>query len=119
MSLLTLNPVSTPRNRVYRRAEQYFDINTPGARTSSAIFLPSPNATTLTINNQSAKDKAAQDKRLVKGGLKKILSTRKRSFIKWWLKHLDALIPNGTKKEKSYQSNIKHEAFRDYELQDG
>jgi hypothetical protein len=43
LSTLRLSPsLRTPRQRVYGRAEQYFDITTPGARLSGTQFLPSP-----------------------------------------------------------------------------
>ena len=45
MSLSTLrsSPAPrTPRERIYSRADQYFDITIPGARSSGTQFLPSP-----------------------------------------------------------------------------
>jgi hypothetical protein len=43
LSTLRLSPAPrTPRERIYGRAEQYFDITAPGARSSSTQFLPSP-----------------------------------------------------------------------------
>jgi hypothetical protein len=45
MSLSTLHSSlspRTPRQRVYGRAEQYFNITIPGARASDTQFLPSP-----------------------------------------------------------------------------
>ena len=63
MSLSTLrsSPAPrTPRQRVYGRAEQYFDITAPGARFSGTQFLPSP-ITEDPTNNWSAKDEAAWD----------------------------------------------------------
>ena len=80
MSLSTLRSSPTPhtpRQRVYGRAEQYFDITTPGAYSSGTQFLPSP-VTKEPTNNQSAEDKAAWDQRLAKEGSKKILTARKR-----------------------------------------
>jgi hypothetical protein len=84
MSLLTLrsSPAPhTPRERTYSRADQYFDITTPGARSSGTQFLPSP-ITEEPTNNWSAKDEAAWDQRLATGGSKKILTTRKRMDIR-------------------------------------
>jgi hypothetical protein len=83
MSLFTLRLVSTPRERVYRRAKQYFDISTLGARTHKAIFLPSPAKNPSLVDNWFAKDEAAFDKRLQEKGLKKILITKKRFDIKY------------------------------------
>jgi hypothetical protein len=102
MSLSTLRPVSTPRERVYGRAKQYFDISTPGARTHGAIFLPSPAKNPSLVDNWSAKDEAAFDKRLQEKGSKKILTARKRFDIKYWLENPTALIPNSTKVERRY-----------------
>ena len=45
MSLSTLRSSlapRTPRERIYGRVEQYFDITILGARSSSTQFLPSP-----------------------------------------------------------------------------
>ncbi|KAH8742651.1 hypothetical protein F5882DRAFT_472093 [Hyaloscypha sp. PMI_1271] len=84
MSLSTLrsSPAPrTPRERVYGRAEQYFDITALGARSSGTQFLPCP-ITEEPTNNWSAEDEAT-----------------------------------GTKVEKRYQANIKHESQL-YELQD-
>ena len=119
MSLLTLRSSPsprTPRERVYRRAEQYFDITTPGAHSSGTQLLPSP-ITKEPTNNQSAKDEAAWDQRLTKGGSKKILTTRKRIDIRQQLQNPDTSLPSRTKAEKRYQANIKHESQL-YELQD-
>jgi hypothetical protein len=118
LSTLRLSPIPrTPRQRVYGRAEQYFDITAPGARSSGTQFLPSPIADEPT-NNWTAEVEAAWDKRLGEGGSKKILTTKKRMDIRWWLQHPTAPLPNGSKAEKRYQANIKHEALL-YELQDG
>jgi hypothetical protein len=84
MSLSTLRSSPsprTPRQRVYGRAEQYFDITATGACSSGTRFLPSPVADDPT-DNWSAEDKAAWDKRLAKGGSKKILTARKRIDIR-------------------------------------
>ena len=119
MSLSTLrsSPAPrTPRQRVYGRAEQYFDITAPGARSSGTQFLPSP-ITEDPTDNWSAEDEAAWDQRLAKGGSRKILTARKRMDIRWWLQNPDASLPSGTKAEKRYQANIKHESQL-YELQD-
>ncbi|KAH8748380.1 hypothetical protein F5882DRAFT_386987 [Hyaloscypha sp. PMI_1271] len=119
MSLSTLrsSPAPrTPRERVYGRAEQYFDITAPGARSSGTQFLPSP-ITEEPTNNWSAEDQAAWDQRLANGGSKKILTARKRMDIRWWLQNPNALLPGGTKVDKRYQANIKHESQL-YELQD-
>src|SRR5882757_7239920 len=119
MSLSTLRSSPTPhtpRQCVYGRAEQYFDITTPGARSSSTQFLPSP-ITEEPTDNWSAEDQAAWDQRLAKGGSKKILTARKRMDIRWWLQNPNASLPGGTKAEKRYQANIKHESQL-YELQD-
>ncbi|KAH8753770.1 hypothetical protein F5882DRAFT_385590 [Hyaloscypha sp. PMI_1271] len=70
MSLLTLRSSlapRTPRERIYGRADQYFDITAPGARSSGTQFLPSPIAEEPT-DNWSAEDQAAWDQRLAKGG---------------------------------------------------
>jgi hypothetical protein len=83
MSLFTLQPVSTLRERVYGRAKQYFDISTLGARTHKAIFLPSLAKNPSLVNNWFTKDEAAFDKRLQEKGLKKILIARKRFDIKY------------------------------------
>jgi hypothetical protein len=83
MSLSTLRPVSTPRERVYGRAKQYFDISTLGARTHGAIFLPSLAKNPSLVNNWSTEDEAAFDKRLQEKGLKKILIAKKRFDIKY------------------------------------
>ena len=61
MSLSTLRSSPsprTPRQRTYGRAEQYFDITAPGARSSGTQFLPSP-ITEEPTNNWSAEDEAA------------------------------------------------------------
>jgi hypothetical protein len=119
MSLSTLrsSPAPhTPRERVYGRAEQYFDITAPGARSSGTQFLPCP-ITEEPTNNWSAEDEAAWDQRLTTGGSKKILTARKRMDIRWWLQNPNASLPGGTKVEKRYQANIKHESQL-YELQD-
>ncbi|KAH8762197.1 hypothetical protein F5882DRAFT_383905 [Hyaloscypha sp. PMI_1271] len=108
MSLSTLRSSPsprTPRERTYRRAEQYFDITTPGARSSGTQFLPSP-ITKEPTNNWSAEDEATWDQRLANGG-----------NIRWWLQNPNASLPSGTKAEKRYQANIKHESQL-YELQD-
>ena len=45
MSLSTLHSSPTPytpRQRIYGRAKQYFNITAPGARSSGTQFLPSP-----------------------------------------------------------------------------
>jgi len=87
MSLSTLRSSlapRTPRERVYGRAEQYFDITAPGARSSGTQFLPSP-ITEEPTDNWSAEDQATWDQRLANGGSKKILTTRKRMDIRWWL----------------------------------
>jgi len=84
MSLLTLRSSlapRTPRERVYGRVEQYFDITTPGARSSSTQFLPSP-ITKEPTGNWSAEDQATWDQRLTNSGSKKILTTRKRIDIR-------------------------------------
>jgi hypothetical protein len=84
MSLSTLrsSPAPrTPRERIYGQADQYFDITTPGARSSGIQFLPSP-ITKEPTNNWSAKDQDTWDQRLAKGGSKKILTTRKRMDIR-------------------------------------
>ncbi|KAH8774020.1 hypothetical protein BGZ57DRAFT_855094 [Hyaloscypha finlandica] len=99
MSLLTLrsSPAPrTPRERVYGRAEQYFDITAPGARSSGTQFLPCP-ITEEPTNNWSAEDEAAWDQRLATGGSKKILTARKRMDIRWWLQNPNASLPGGTK----------------------
>ncbi|KAH8783855.1 hypothetical protein F5882DRAFT_379061 [Hyaloscypha sp. PMI_1271] len=70
MSLSTLrsSPAPrTPRERIYGRAEQYFDITIPGARSSGTQFLPSP-ITEEPTDNWSAEDQATWDQRLAKGG---------------------------------------------------
>jgi len=46
-----------PRERVYRRVEQYFNITAPGAHSSSTQFLPSP-ITKEPTNNWSTEDEA-------------------------------------------------------------
>jgi hypothetical protein len=120
MSLSTLRSYPsprTPRQRTYGRAEQYFDITAPGARSSGTQFLPSP-ITEEPTNNWSAEDEAAWDQRLAKGGSKKILTARKRMDIRWWLQNPNAPLPSGTKAEKRYQANIKYDSVL-YELQDG
>ena len=79
MSLLTLHlslAPRIPRERIYGRAEQYFDITAPGARSSSTQFLPCP-ITKEPTNNWSAEDEATWDQRLTIGSSKKILITRK------------------------------------------
>ena len=82
LSILRLFPSPrTPRQRIYGRAEQYFDITTPGARSSGTQFLPSP-ITEEPTNNWSAEDEAVWDQRLAKGGSKKILTARKRMDIR-------------------------------------
>jgi hypothetical protein len=84
MSLSTLRSSPsprTPRERIYGRAEQYFDITAPGAHSSSTQFLPSP-ITKEPTNNWSTEDEAAWDQRLAKGGSKKILTARKRMDIR-------------------------------------
>ena len=104
MSLSTLRSSlapRTPREHVYGRAEQYFDITTPGARSSSTQFLPCP-ITEEPTNNWSAEDEAAWDQRLTIGGSKKILTARKRMDIRWWLQNPNALLPSRTKAEKRY-----------------
>jgi hypothetical protein len=119
MSLSTLRSSPTPRTprqRVYGRAEQYFDITAPGARSSGTQFLPSP-ITEEPTDNWSAEDEAVWDQRLAKGGSRKILTARKRMDIRWWLQNPNAPLPGGTKAEKRYQANIKHESYL-YELQD-
>jgi hypothetical protein len=119
MSLSTLrsSPAPrTPRERTYGRADQYFDITAPGVRSSGTQFLPSPIAEEPT-DNWSAEDEAAWDQRLATGGSKKILTARKRMDIRWWLQNPNASLPSGTKAEKRYQANIKHESQL-YELQD-
>ncbi|KAH8743646.1 hypothetical protein BGZ57DRAFT_862831 [Hyaloscypha finlandica] len=82
MSLSTLrsSPAPrTPRERTYGRAEQYFDITTPGARSSGTQFLPCP-ITEEPTNNWSAEDEATWDQRLAIGGSKKILTARKARY---------------------------------------
>jgi hypothetical protein len=119
MSLSTLRSSPsprTPRQRVYGRAEQYFDITAIGARSSGTQFLPSP-ITEEPTNNWSAEDEAAWDERLAKGGSKKILTARKRMDIRWWLQNPKAPLPGGNKVEKRYQANIKYDSAL-YELQD-
>jgi hypothetical protein len=104
MSLLTLrlSPAPrTPRERIYSRAEQYFNITILGARSSSTQFLPSP-ITKEPTNNWSAEDQATWDQRLTKGGSKKILITRKHMDIRWWLQNPNTSLPSGIKAEKSY-----------------
>jgi hypothetical protein len=104
MSLLTLcsSPAPrTPRERIYGRAEQYFDITAPGARSSGTQFLPSP-ITEEPTDNWSAEDQDAWDQRLAKGGSKKILTARKRMDIRWWLQNPNASLPSGIKVEKRY-----------------
>jgi hypothetical protein len=84
MSLSTIHSSPaprTPRKHTYSRVEQYFDITTPGARSSSTQFLPSP-ITEEPTDNWSAEDEAAWDQRLATGGSKKILTTRKRMDIR-------------------------------------
>ena len=79
LSTLHLSPIPrTPRQRIYGRAEQYFDITAPGARSSGTQFLPSP-ITEEPTDNWSAEDEIASDERLTKGGSKKILTT-----LKWY-----------------------------------
>jgi len=119
MSLSTLRSSlspRTPRERVYGRAEQYFDITAPGAHSSGTQFLPSP-ITEEPTDNWSAEDEATWDQRLTKGGSKKILITRKRMDIRWWLQNPKAPLPNRNKAEKRYQANIKYNSSL-YELQD-
>ena len=61
MSLSTLrsSPASrTPHECIYGRAEQYFDITAPGARSSGTQFLPSP-ITKEPTDNWSFEDQAA------------------------------------------------------------
>jgi hypothetical protein len=59
LSTLRLSPIlHTPRQRIYGRAEQYFDITTPGACLSGTQFLPSP-ITKEPTDNWSAEDEAA------------------------------------------------------------
>jgi hypothetical protein len=119
MSLSTQRTPRTPRERVYGRADQYFDITVPGARTSGTRFLPSPVSIDPT-DNWSHEDQKAFEAKIAqeKGGSKKILTARKRFDIKWWLQNPEAKIPQGTKAEKAYQSNIKLESKK-YELQEG
>jgi hypothetical protein len=120
MSLSTLRSSlspRTPRQRVYGRAEQYFDITAPGAHASGTQFLPSPMAIEPT-DNWSAEDEIAWDERLTKGGSKKILTALKRYEIKWWLKNPNAAPFGETKANKLHQSNMKLESKK-YELQDG
>jgi hypothetical protein len=84
MSLLTLRSSPSPRiprQRIYSRAEQYFDITAPGTHASGTQFLPSPMAIEPT-NNWSTEDEITWDERLTKGGSKKILTTLKRYEIK-------------------------------------
>jgi hypothetical protein len=83
MSLSTLRPISTPRERVYRRAKQYFNISTLSAHTYKAIFLPSLAKNPSLVDNWSTKDEATFDKRLQEKGSKKILTTKKRFDIKY------------------------------------
>jgi hypothetical protein len=120
MSLLTLRSSPSPRmpcQRIYGRAEQYFDITAPGACLSGTQFLPSP-ITKEPTNNWSAEDEAAWDQRLAKGDSKKILTARKHIDIRWWLQNPNAPLPSGTKVEKRYQAYIKHDLAL-YKLQDG
>ena len=66
MSLSTMRTLTqeyTPRDRVYGRAEQYFNITAHGARTTGTQFLPSPRPSALE-DNWSAKDELAWDLRL-------------------------------------------------------
>ena len=105
-----------PCQYTYERAEQYFDITAPGARSSGTQFLPSP-ITKEPTNNWSAEDEAAWDQRLAKGDSKKILTARKRMDIRWWLQNPNAPLPSRTKAEKRYQANIKYDSLL-YELQD-
>jgi hypothetical protein len=93
MALSTLRPAETPRNRVYGRAKQYFDISAPGAYTHGSVFLPSPAINPYTIDNWSHEDEQAFNARLAARGSKMILTTKKRFDLKWWLKNPNALIP--------------------------
>ena len=118
MSLSTLrsSPAPrTPRQRVYGRAEQYFDITAPGARSSGTQFLPSP-ITEDPTDNWSAEDEAAWDQRLAKGGSRKILTARKRMDIRWWLQNPDASLPSGTKARSATRlilsTNPNYTSFR-------
>jgi hypothetical protein len=99
----------TPRERIYGRADQYFDITVLGARSSGTQFLPSL-ITKEPTDNWSAEDQDTWDQRLTKGGSKKILTARKRIDIRWWLQNPNASLPSRTKVEKRYQANIKHES---------
>ena len=104
MSLSTLRSSPSPRmprQHVYSRAEQDFHIIAMGACSSGTRFLPSPVADDPT-DNWSAEDEAAWDKRLAKGGSKKILTARKRMDIRWWLQHPNVPLPSGNKEEKRY-----------------
>ena len=98
MSFSVLRETRTPRNRVYGCAEQYFDINAPGARTYDSTYIPSspliedtatpsPRVGNWSVGNWSAEIGAAFDKRLEEGKSKKILTAKKRLWIKWWLRN--------------------------------
>jgi hypothetical protein len=82
MALLTLRLAKTPRNRVYSRAKQYFNISAPSAYTHGSVFLPSLAINPLTIDNWSYKDKQAFNARLAARGFKMILTTKKRFDLK-------------------------------------
>jgi hypothetical protein len=80
MSLSTLRPEPsprTPRERIYRRADQYFDVTNPNARTEGSRFLPTPVSLEPTPNF-SVEDQLMWDHRLVDKGSKMILKAQKR-----------------------------------------
>jgi hypothetical protein len=86
MSLLIMNTSNTsnaqrtPRDRVYGRLDQYFNITAPGAYITRTQFLPSPytnpctNPTNTPEDNWLAEDELAWDQRLQAKGSKKILT---------------------------------------------
>lgn len=118
MSLLTLRPEPsprTPRERIYGRADQYFDVTNPNARTEGSRFLPTPVSLEPTPNF-SVEDQLMWDHRLADKGSKMILKAQKRFWIREFLKGAD--IPKDDKELKQWYSNTKSEAHRDFELQD-
>ena len=115
MSVSTLNPTPTPRNRVFGRPDQYLDVNnTP--RSSGTKFLASSPNPPPKVDNQTTEFKAAFDLKVAKGEARYILSTRKRLDYLHHLKNPTAPPRGETLKQKAADSNTKSTCFESYEL---
>ena len=115
MSMSTLNPIRTPRNRIYRHPDQYLDVNN-NPSSSRARYLASSPQVPPKVDNQTAGFKAEFDILITKGVARFVLRAQKRSDYLYYLQNPTAPPRGATPAEKVTDSNKRSTCNKGYEL---